>query len=91
MSHATVKAQIHHGRKLVRLAGRTEPIRVGEVQLGASLLGEPEIRRVPDEDVPEPKAVVAGEKAARTPRFVKKGQGAPRLDEAALVPLALRL
>lgn len=30
------------------------------------------------------KAVVAGEKAARTPRFVKKGQGAPRLDEAAL-------
>ncbi len=30
------------------------------------------------------KAVVAGEKAARTPRFVKKGQGVPRLDEAAL-------
>ena len=30
------------------------------------------------------KAVVAGEKAARTPRFVKKGEGEPRLDEAAL-------
>ncbi len=30
------------------------------------------------------KAVVAGEKAARTPRFVKKGEGSPRLDQAAL-------
>ena len=49
---------------LVELAGllawdSPEPVRIALVQFRARLLGDPEVRGVADEDVPEPKAVLS--------------------------------
>src|SRR5918994_2708811 len=45
--------------ELIQLAGRAEPVRVCEMQLGAGLLGEPDVRGIADQHMAEPVAVVA--------------------------------